>query len=73
MINEQKQILATVNTLPDKTTWDDATYTLYLRSKLEKSKENIKNGNVITLQELKKHIDGLEARYEANNIKRCPR
>lgn len=68
MINEKKQILTPVNTLPD-----DTTYTLYLCSKLEKSKENIKNGNVITLQELKKHIDGLEAKYEANNIERRPK
>lgn len=68
MNNEKQQILATVNTLPDNTTWDDAIYTLYLHSKLAKSKENIKNGNVITLQELKSHIDGLEAKYAADNI-----
>lgn len=63
MINEKQKILSAANTLSD-----DAIYTLYLHSKLEKSKENIKNGNVITLEELKNHIDGLEARYEANNI-----
>ena len=28
MINEKQEILATVNTLPDDTTWDDAIYTL---------------------------------------------
>ena len=33
MINEKQEILATVNTLPDNTTCDDAVYTLYLHSK----------------------------------------
>lgn len=36
MINEKQEILATVNTLPEDTTWDDAIYTLYLHSKLQK-------------------------------------
>ena len=40
MINEKQEILETVNTLPDNTTWDDAVYTLYLHSKLQKSKNN---------------------------------
>lgn len=68
MINEKEQILETVNTLPDDTTWDDALYTLYLRSKLEKSREDIRNGRVITLEELRKHISELEAKHEADNI-----
>lgn len=68
MINEKQQILGAINTLPDDTTWDDALYTLYLHSKLEKSRENIKSGKVITLQELKDHINRLEAKYEADNI-----
>lgn len=68
MLNVKEQILATVNTLPDNATWDDALYTLYLHSKLKKSEEDIKNGRVITLQEFKKYIDGLEERYADNNI-----
>ena len=68
MINEKQQILGVINTLPDNTTWDDALYTLYLHSKLEKSRENIRSGRVITLQELKNYINRLEAKYEADNI-----
>lgn len=64
MINEKQEILANINTLPDNTTWDDAIYTLYLHSKLAKSKKNIKNGNVMTLQELKNYIDRLEKKHE---------
>ena len=71
MINEKQQILGVINTLPDNTTWDDALYTLYLHSKLEKSREDIKNGRVITLQELKNYINRLEEKYEAGNIWCC--
>ena len=67
MINQKQKILEIVNNLPEDVTWDDAMYALYIRSKLEKSKESIKNGNTITIEELKKFIDGLEARYEADN------
>ena len=51
MINKKQEILATINTLPDDTTWDDAIYTLYLHSKLQKSQDDIKNGRVLTINE----------------------
>ncbi len=56
MINEKQEILATVNTLPDNTTWDDAIYTLYLHSKLQKSKDDIKNGRVMSIEESKEKM-----------------
>jgi len=56
MINEKQKIIATVNTLPDDITWDDAIYTLYLHSKLQKSKDNIKNGKVMTVEESKERM-----------------
>jgi len=67
MINEKKQILQTVNTLPDNTTWEDALYTLYLHTKLKRSEEDIKNGRVITLEELDREM---EAKYEGYSINR---
>ena len=42
MINKKQEIIATINTLPDDTTWDDAIYALYLHSKLQKSQDDIK-------------------------------
>lgn len=51
MINEKNEILATVNTLPNNTTCDDAIYTLYLRSKLKKSQDDIKSGKVMTIED----------------------
>lgn len=65
MINEKQEILATVNTLPEDTTWDDATYTLYLHSKLQKSQEDIKNGRVMTIEE---SIERMKEKYEGFNI-----
>lgn len=56
MINEKQEIHATVNTLPDNTTWDDAIYTLYLHSKLQKSKDDIKNGRVMSIEESKEKM-----------------
>lgn len=56
MTNEKQEILATVNTLPEDTTWDDAIYTLYLHSKLKKSQDNIKNGNIMTIEESKERM-----------------
>ena len=69
MISEKKQIIATLNKLPDNTTWEDAMYTLYFHYKLAKSKENIKNGRVMTIEELKEYIDELEEKNANNNIK----
>jgi len=61
MIIERPQITA-------NTTWKDTTYAIFLNSKLKKSEEEIRKNKVITLQELKNHIDRLEGRFEANNI-----
>ena len=63
MSNDKQQIIATMNTLPDNATWDDAIYTLYLHSKLKKSEEDIKNGRVITIEELDKEMEEKYANY----------
>lgn len=56
MINAKKEILETVNTLPEDTNWDEAIYTLYLRSKLQRSLDDIKNGRVMTIEESKERM-----------------
>jgi len=68
MINVKEQIIVAANTLPDNATWDEALYTLYLYSKIKKSEEDIKEGRVMTLQELKEYIDELEEKYASDNI-----
>ena len=56
MINEKQEIIATVNTLPEDATWDDAIHMLYLHSKLQKSQDDIKNGKVMTIEESKERM-----------------
>ena len=41
-------------------------YDLFFFAKLQESEDNIKNGKVCTLEELKQHID--ELKYANNNI-----
>ena len=65
MINEKQEILATINTLPEDVTWDEAIYALYLHSKLCKSESDIKNGRVMTIEESKERM---RKKYENFNI-----
>ncbi len=44
-------------------------YDLFFLAKLQESEDNIKNGKVCTLEELKQHIDELEAKHANNNIR----
>ena len=46
----------------------DFIYNLFFLAKLQESEEDIQNGRVCTLDELRKHINELEAKYENNNI-----
>lgn len=61
------------NTLTGVNLQDDTLYeiiyNLFFFAKLKDSEDNIKNGKICTLEELKKHIDELEAQYEDNNIR----
>lgn len=38
-------------------------YDLFLFAKLQESEDSIKNGKVCTLEELRQHIDKLEAKF----------
>ena len=49
----------------------DFLYDMVLFIGLKKSEEDIKNGRVMTLDELGEYINELEAEYEHNNIPRC--
>jgi len=46
----------------------DFIYNLFFIAKLKESNNDIQNGRVCTLEELRKHIDEMEAKYENNNI-----
>lgn len=53
----------------DTNTLYDLLYNLFLQLELDKSEDDIKNGNTITLEELGNHIKELGATHEHNNNK----
>lgn len=68
MINKEERTIKTVYTLSNEIT--DELYVQYMKEMLRESEEQFKNGEFITLEELKTYIDGLEAKYENNNKQR---
>ncbi|MBQ8043869.1 MAG: hypothetical protein IJ272_06960 [Clostridia bacterium] len=68
MINGKKHIIETVNDLSEDAICNNTIYDSYFSSKLKKSEEDIKNGRVITLEELKRYIDRLEENDATGNI-----
>lgn len=61
-----KKTLNQVNT--QENTLYDIIYHLFFFAKLQESEDDIKDGRVHTLEDLRKHIDELEAKYANNNI-----
>lgn len=61
-----KKALNQVNT--QENTLYDIIYNLFFFAKLKESEDDVKNGRVCTLEDLKKYIDELEAKYEDTNI-----
>ena len=51
-----------------ETTLYEIIYDLFFFAKLQESEDDIKNGKVCTLEELRQHINELEAKYANNNI-----
>jgi len=52
--DEIKQI---IDNLPDDCSIEDIQYTLYVKSKIQKGLEDIKNGNSFTNEEMEKKFD----------------
>lgn len=51
---EVKQI---IDNLPDDCSLEDIQYSLYVRSKILKGLEDVKNGNFLTTEEMEKKFD----------------
>lgn len=65
MINKEERTIKTVYTLSNEIT--DELYVQYMKEMLRESEEQFKNGEFITLEELKTYIDRLEEQNENNN------
>ena len=46
----------------------DIIYDLFFYAKLQESEEDIKNGRICTLEELRQHINELEEKHANNNL-----
>ena len=44
-------------------------YNLFFFAKIQESKDNIENGKICTLEDLKQHISELEVKYANNNLR----
>jgi hypothetical protein len=44
--------------LPEQATWDDVMYSLYVRQKLERSLQAVREGKVVSHEEAKKRLLG---------------
>jgi len=52
----KEQARQTLDELPESATWDDVLYALYVRQKIERGFEDIKNGRVISHEEVRRQF-----------------
>ncbi|MDB4766125.1 hypothetical protein OAG71_00410 [bacterium] len=50
------KVSETIATLPDDATWDDVMYRLYVREKIEAGLKDVKNGNTVSVSEVRKRF-----------------
>lgn len=51
--DEAKRI---IENLPEEATWDDIMYQLYVKEKVEKSLDEVEQGNIISHEDVKKRL-----------------
>jgi predicted transcriptional regulator len=56
MPNAKKQALEMVKKLPDKATWDDIMYGMYVRKKIEAGIQAADEGRVVSHEDVKKRF-----------------
>jgi len=56
MPTAKKQVLEMVKKLPDKATWDDIMYGVYVRKKIEAGIQAADEGRVVSHEDLKKRF-----------------
>ncbi len=53
----KEEIKQIIDNLPDDCSLEDIQYTLYVRSKIQKGLEDVKNGNTLTSEEMERRFD----------------
>ena len=57
MLSVKEDVLKYIGELPDDSTLDDIEYYLYVRKKIEESREAIRNGEFITQEEVEQRLN----------------
>ena len=50
----KKNAIELINSLPDSTTWDDIMYEIYVKQKIDKGLDDVKNNRTTTHEEVKR-------------------
>ena len=58
MPTTKKQALQMIKSLPEKATWDDIMYELYVKQKIEKGLKAVEDGFTVPHEEAKKRLLG---------------
>ncbi len=56
MQNIKQDAINAISKLPDNTTMEEIMYRLYVIDKVNRSQESVKNGKIITVDELKREV-----------------
>lgn len=54
MATIKEEAIKLIQNLPDEITWDDLIYEFYVKEKIERGLNDIKNGNTVPLEEAEK-------------------
>ena len=65
MVQVKNEVVENLKTIPNAKSLDEIFYTLYLKIKLARSEDDIKNGRVRNLEDFDKEMEAL---YESHNI-----
>jgi len=50
----KKNAIELINSLPDSTTWDDIMYEIYVKQKIDKGLDDVKNGKLTPHENVRK-------------------
>lgn len=58
MSEVKEQAKQLIEQLPEQATWDDLMYEIYVRQKIEAGLEDVRQGRVVSHEEVKRHFLG---------------
>jgi len=65
MVQVKNEIAKSIETIPNTKSLDEIFYTLYMKFKIDKGEDDIRNSRVTTLEDFDKEMEAL---YESYNV-----